>query len=65
MLCFLLNFLVRMIREWEFQKNFCCSLPFFIRTLPGMSPGKTPVLGTSQKVGAVKKFFTFAKKTEN
>ena len=27
--CFPLNFLVRKIKEWEFQKKIYCSLPYF------------------------------------
>ena len=29
-----LNFLVRKIKEWEFQKNLCRSLPIYIHTYP-------------------------------
>ena len=34
-LCFLLNFLIRKIKEWEFQIIFCRSLPYFY-TYPGI-----------------------------
>ena len=29
LLCFQLNFLIRKIKEWEFQKNYCRFLPYF------------------------------------
>ena len=29
LLCFQLNFLIRKIKEWKFQKNYCRFLPYF------------------------------------